>query len=144
MVQSEDKVFISGRKEHASSEEACAAHNGGANAVLQRHCVSCIQPKHSVPRNQVVTSLIPPETVHHHCVVMPQLYVSTFDEGDAQEAELVNTGDDTGEQARARVVVVLFVVYDQTEMNGFGIGRIGLSQTDREGGKRMGGISDGC
>lgn len=64
---------------------------------------------------------------------MPQLYISTFDEGDTQEAELVNTGDDTAEQARVRVVVVLFVVYDQTEMDGFCIGRIGLSQTDREG-----------
>lgn len=48
-----------------------------------------------------------------------QVDISPTDEGRAEEAELIDTGDDTCKHACLCAVMVLFVVDDLMEMNYF-------------------------
>lgn len=62
---------------------------------------------------------------------MTKVHRRAGDVGDAEEAELVNAGYDAGEEAAVRVVVVLFVVHDVEEVQGFLRGSV-LAQDNRE------------
>lgn len=90
-----------------------------------------------------MTSLIDPETLQHQLTVKPQVHTSSTDEGRAQKAELIDTGDDTGEQARLRAVVVLVIVDDLVEMNYSFYRLFVLAQEDREGRLWLCGIAGG-
>lgn len=65
----------------------------------------------------MATSLVNLETVQHQFAVTPQVHTSCSNEGCADVAELIDTGDDACEHACLRVVVVLFIVDDLVEMN---------------------------
>lgn len=127
------RVFVSHNVEQVSREVASGAHADGPTAGLQPHFVSFLQMEHRVPWWQVLTSLINLETAQHHLAVMLQVHVSHADEGRDEEAELVDTGDDTCEHACRCVVMVLLVVDDLTETNDSIWGWVVLAQADGEG-----------
>lgn len=110
-------IIVSGSEEQMSWEEASGAQAWGFVAGLQPHLVSPLQLKHSVPRWQVMASLIHLETAKHQLFVTPQVHTPCVGEGGVAEAELIDTWDDTCKYTCLCVVVVLFVVDDLMEMN---------------------------
>lgn len=66
-----------------------------------------------------MASLIYIETAKHQLFVTPEVHTSCTGERGAEKAELIDTGGGTCEYACLRVVVVLFVVDDLMERNGF-------------------------
>lgn len=59
------------------------------------------------------------ETLQNHFVVVPKAYRGVRDVGDAEEAELVNAWYAAGEEAAVRVIVLLTVVHNIEEAQGF-------------------------
>lgn len=67
----------------------------------------------------MTTSLFDRVTVQHHLVVTPQVHASCIAVGDADEAELVDAGDDAREHAALCAVMLLLVVDDLMKVNDF-------------------------
>lgn len=70
--------------------------------------------------------------MQNQSVVVPEVHCCVGDVGDAEKAELVNAGYGAGEEATVRVIVVLLVVHDVEEVQGF-LGGSVLAQDSGEG-----------
>ena len=130
--QSGEEELVSHSEEQVSWEEAFVAQADGPVSSLQPHCVSTHQLEHRFPGRQVSTPVIEHEAVQHRLIVAHQVNTSST-VGLADEAELIDTGYRTCEQACLRAVVLLVIVDDLTEMNYSLSERVVRPQDDREG-----------